>query len=538
MELSEYIKIFRRWWWVIAIAGTLSGSAAYIFSQTQAPLYQSEVKIFIGGFIQDPNPVAAEIQTGTDLAPTYANLVTVRPILESVIARLDLDTTPETLSQRIRTRIVPETSILIITITDENRVQSANIANELANELIRTGPTSLTPEEEARQNSIADQINFLFLRIESDGEILEGIEAQLLNANLSPEERNLLTQQRTDLLSQISGWQQSVADLSDTLNAIATQTNRLSVVEPAIIPQSPVAPNIPRNVFLGILLGVISTTGLVILFEYLDTRIHSVDELREKTTLPVFASISRLGGRNESYTDRMIMLSAPNSAAAEGYRTLRTNLLFGYDPSVLSRLVVTSSRPEEGKTVTSCNLAIALARAEYKTVLIDADLHRPQVHNAFNLPNNIGLGNLFEVPLHPNQLLPVELLSELMQPTQLDNLRVITSGSLPSNPAELFGLAHLKVLCDSIEQQFGVDVIIFDTPPILSLVDSLPLASNVKASVVVVVRAHRTYHEQVKQTLDRFGHVGVNVVGFVLNNVKWQTESYYYYGYSPTQLKK
>jgi non-specific protein-tyrosine kinase len=228
----------------------------------------------------------------------------------------------------------------------------------------------------------------------------------------------------------------------------------------------------------------------------------------------------------------LVTLKAPNSSPVEGYRALRTNLLYGFEEGSHKRLIVTSAQVSEGKSVTAANLAVSLARAEVNVVLIDTDLYHPQVHNILGLDNRVGLSNLFDIPMRSTQLIPTEYLSELLKLTELPYLRAITSGPLPSNPAELLGMPHVPSLCRSLEETLGVEMIIFDTPPVLSVIDTTTLASNIDASVILVIKANRTRRDGILRVLDQFTQVGVSVIGTVLNNITRQTDGYYYYYYT------
>jgi capsular exopolysaccharide synthesis family protein len=273
--------------------------------------------------------------------------------------------------------------------------------------------------------------------------------------------------------------------------------------------------------------------GTAVVFEYLDDTIRAADELQAIVSLPVLAVISRLGSRKDTYQEKLVMRTAPTSSPAEGYRTLRTNLLYGLDFEANTRLVITSARAKEGKSTTASNLAMALARAEHKTVLIDADFYRPQIHQIFELENTFGFSNLFKSQIRRDENLTVDALRHFLQPTDLENLRIITSGQTPSNPAELLGFPHAQSLCRSLEEHFGVTMIIFDTPPVMSVVDPVNLAQNVNASVLLVVMANSTRRADTMRVIERLEQVGTKVAGSVLNNVKRQAEGYYYYGYAP-----
>ncbi|NJL93374.1 MAG: polysaccharide biosynthesis tyrosine autokinase [Anaerolineae bacterium] len=451
----------------------------------------------------------------------------MRPTLQATIEALDLDLSPGTLANRVLTSITPETSILTISVEDPNRVQAALIANELANQLIFTSPTNLTPQQQIQQDLLQAEITALGEQITVARQAIQRVDQQL-DQNPSAEEAATLRDERADLLEDLSGWQQTVAELSISLSTVDSQTNTLRVVESALAPSEPINNNSLRNALLAGLLGVALAFGLALLIEYLDNSIRTTEDVRIAVELPVLGGIIRFGKRNETYAEKLITLNAAGSTAVEGYRALRTNILFGRE-NPLRRLIVTSARIAEGKTVTASNLAVALAQSGVETVLIDADLHRPQLHRVFSLDNHIGLSTLFAKPLTGQAGFTLQELYEVLQQSSQPHLRVITSGALPTSPAEWMGGKHILALCKQLEEMLGVEAIIFDCPPVLAVTDSVPLGSAVGASVLLVVEAGKTRHESLIRAVEQFRQVGVEVSGVVLNRLTARTSSYYYY---------
>jgi capsular exopolysaccharide synthesis family protein len=413
---------------------------------------------------------------------------------------------------------------------DRSSVLAADIANELANQLILNSPTNLTAEDQQRREIIESELTALGEQITQTRTEIQQIDEQL-DGTSDPQRIDALREQRGALVALISQWQQAVADLSLSLNTFSERTNTLRVVEPALVPVDPVGTGILQQTFLAILIGLAFAVGVILLLEYLDDTFRDPGEVRAALNIPLLAGIVKFGNRRENYNDKLVALKAPNSSPVEGYRALRTNLLYGFEEGSHKRIVVTSAHVSEGKSITAANLAVSLARAEINTVIVDTDLHRPQIHNIFRLDNRVGLSNLFDIPMRSAQLIPLEYLGELLKPTDLPYLRVITSGPLPSNPAELLGMPYIPSLCRSLEETLGVEMIIFDTPPVLSVVDTATLASNIDASVILVIRANRTRRDSAIRVLDQFAHVGVHVVGTVLNNITQQADGYYYYYY-------
>lgn len=530
MELRYLLQIILRWWWLFIICTAVAGGVTYINVSNEPSLYRTSTRLFIGGYTENPNPGFGEISTSTELAQTYTNLVTTRPILEATIDNLNLNIGPGALAARVSTSTLPDTSILIIAVVDSSPVLAANIANELALQLIASSPTALTPGDLERRARIEEQVNLtldeLVLMQDEVSEIDDYIEA-----NPNAPDRDVQLARRAELSEQILEAQTVVSNFNISISTFRTSTNTLRVVEPAQVPGAPIPNNAFREAILAGFIGLVAAAGLVAIYEYFDDTMRSLSDLRRATDLQVLAGVPQFGSRNASYKERLVVINSPNSSPVQAYRSMRTNLLFGSGEEAPRRLIVTSSRAGEGKTVTSGNLAAAFAEHQLLTVLIDADFYRPQVHKFFETDNRVGLSSIFRQDA-PDDLYTWDQLATIIQDTPEPNLKIITTGPRPSNPSQLFGLDHLTVLCDSLEAA-GVDMIVFDTPPVNAVVDSLAISSRTEALPVIVVEARKTHRLQLQRTIEQFAQIENYPIGIVLNNIsaRGMLYQYYYYDY-------
>jgi capsular exopolysaccharide synthesis family protein len=219
---------------------------------------------------------------------------------------------------------------------------------------------------------------------------------------------------------------------------------------------------------------------------------------------------------------RLITHFAPKSPISEAYRTLRTNIQYSKIDRHIKTVLVTSSGMGEGKSTSVANLAITFAQTGAKTLLVDTDLRRPVLHGIFSYPRNEGLTNV---------LLGRLTLEEVLKPTKIDNLFLITSGMLPPNPSELLSSQVMEKFIAEISTKF--DVALFDTPPVIAVTDAAVLATKLDGCILVV-RSGKTNREALFRSKVLLENVKANVFGILVNgvNVERIYGSYYYYYYS------
>ncbi|MFC7321867.1 CpsD/CapB family tyrosine-protein kinase [Halobacillus campisalis] len=214
---------------------------------------------------------------------------------------------------------------------------------------------------------------------------------------------------------------------------------------------------------------------------------------------------------------KIIANDNPKSPIAEQYRTVRANLQFASVDHELNTLLVTSSGPAEGKSMTAGNIAAVFAQQGKRVLLIDADLRKPTVHHSFRLNNTKGLSNF---------LVGKEVLKATTQNTNVENLEVMTSGPIPPNPSELLGSKAMSKLILEARQTY--DLLVFDTPPVLAVSDSQVLASEVDG-VMLVVRSGHTDNSSAERAKELLEQSKANILGVVLNDQEKKNSNYYYY---------
>jgi tyrosine-protein kinase Etk/Wzc len=311
-------------------------------------------------------------------------------------------------------------------------------------------------------------------------------------------------------------------------------------LETAQVVNSPVSPNRTADIMTGAAAGFGIGIGIVLLIAFIDTTIHTPEELEKSgfvmlTAIPAIRDdIFNSGGLRDDITvsgkvsPHLITQINPKSPVAEAYRSLRTGIQYASVEEPTRTILVTSSTPQEGKSTTSVNTAIVFAQSGAKTLLIDCDLRRPIIHSIFGMAKEPGLVNCLvgSVPL-----------DEAIYSTLIPNLDVLSSGSIPPNPSELLGSRRMRDLLDELRGRY--DTIVLDSPPTAAVTDAVIL-STLADITIVVVRAHKTKLEFLEKTRTELERVFVSPLGVVLNDFDvsqsygsaYKYYRYYkYYGY-------
>lgn len=290
----------------------------------------------------------------------------------------------------------------------------------------------------------------------------------------------------------------------------AAQLGNVRVIEQAELPAKPVAPILPLNLAIGLVLGLVLGFGLVLLQEQLDDTIQSAEDLEEALKLPVLGIVPWI---RSSAAQRLVMVAAPHTPAAEAYRSLRTNLRFQC-AEALRALAVSSVAPGEGKSTTVANLAVAFAQTGKRVLVVDADMRSPSVHRLFGLDNARGLSQVLQGALG---------LTDATQPVS-EYLHVLPAGPTPPNPAELLDSSAVTRLVDNVEGRY--DMVLFDTPPLLPVTDAALLATKLQG-VLLVAGVNRATAKALRQATKNLRAARVNVLATMLSGLRPEQDGYY-----------
>ncbi|MBN2117188.1 MAG: polysaccharide biosynthesis tyrosine autokinase [Anaerolineales bacterium] len=585
MEIRQYLSIARRWAWLLILGLALGTAGGYGYGNMQTPVYQTATKIMVSS---SSNAVASNpyaIYSDQQLAQTYVQLLTTQPMLDGVTEALGYPVSRGDITVQQNQQ---GSQIIKITVENSDPQKAADIANQLVqvlieqNEILQAGRYTASDEtlriqiEQVEQQiakyqtdldnvstkSVSEQLELVTAQMEPlQAEVLQlQKEIALLSPTTSQQrkaqiaEKQARLDQITPLLNlyqqiysnlvvlgnpgaNVSNDSPMVARLQSTLNlyqqiylnlinsresirlARLQNTPNVVQIEAAPVPQNPIRPQPVQNAMLAGAVGLMLAAGVVFLVEYLDDTLKTPEDVDRLLGLPLIGYIAEMQSKGK--TDAEIYVSRqPRSPVSESFRSLRTNLEFSSVDKPLRTILVTGAEAGDGKTTISANLAAIFAQGGKRVLLLDADLRRPRLHRFLGIQNRLGLTDLFRDGLD------VEAVTYQWSDSNSKTMSVITSGSLPPNPAELLGSHKMDSILAELASR--VDVLIIDSPPSL-VADAQLLAAKVDG-VLLVVQPGKTHADAARATRELLDRAGARVVGAVFNRIP-RSHGHYYGGY-------
>jgi succinoglycan biosynthesis transport protein ExoP len=510
MDIREFITPIIKWWWFILLATVVAGGSSFLATRQQPLRYQSTATLTVGSPIDDLNPTSGDLFLTQELAGFYVDMANRSNVRQDVMEALEMTWLPEIY-------VVNVDNIIDIVVVDTVPERAQAVAAELTRQLIMRSPSAQQRDLE-RQEFIDRQLGIYQTGI---------MDAQAEIASKQEEVLNLTSAREiASMQAEIGELEASLYDLEQnyTLLLSSTQqgaTNSISIIEPATLPNWPIPNNSNTTVIMAAGVGAVLAITAAFVLELLDNSIRTTEKLNKVTGLPVLAGIAEL--KEEDL--KLVTLSKPLSPTAEAYRMIRTAIQFSgiQDDTEVTNILVISATPGEGKSTTASNLAVVLAQAGYKVLLVDGDLRRPTQHQIFGLSNKRGLTSmLLQMGMDSTDEEISEILTDTLQSTQAERLQLLACGPIPPNPAELLGSMKMKRVLSIADKNF--DFVLIDSPPLLSVSEGLILSRRVDG-VVLVARA-TTNKSQIKQAAEKLREINANVIGAVLNSVKSRDEGY------------
>ncbi len=392
----------------------------------------------IGQTINNLNPDSGQIFIASQLASIYADIANREPIQVKTMEALGINWLPD-----YQARVVPNTQLIEISVTDTNPQRAQIIANELANQLMLESPTTGGTETDQRQEFIKQQLSSLQVQIQETQTKIEELQKTLVGLNSA---------------SQIANTQKQIDDLNKKLNDLRTSyagllsnsqegaLNILSVVEPANLPNHSVGTNKLLIILLAAMVGLMLAAGAAYLIEYIDRTIKTTTDVERVLNYPVIGYLSEIaetGGDGNHSNNATYVLENPDTSLAESFRLLKSNLeFFGID-SPSKTILITSPGQGNGKTTIAVNLALSMSQGDQKVVLVDADLRRPAVHSALDISVKPGLSDVIRGERTPQSVVKI---------WKKNSLEVITAGTRLPNVTEIVGSKRIGVILNDFKR--------------------------------------------------------------------------------------
>lgn len=519
IDLRIYIEILRRWWWLIVLGAVLAGAAAYIVSAWFiAPVYQASTQLLVQpSSAYGSSTSYQDVLAGQRVAATYAEIIKSATLREAVLREMGF--TEESVQYFMRygfpakmtVQQVRDTQLIEIAVESTDPKLAMEYANATAQVFIADNQNRQAARYETTEQEILAQMS----AVQED---LARLRARLPQVTDSVE--------RGQIESQIAQLQDSLSRYSSAYQGVALarlqSVDLISVVKPARLPEKPIRPRKSTNAAVAAVLGAVAVVGVVFLREMLDTSVKTPDEAQSLAQAPILGQIwyeDDIASSNG--TGQKIVIHKPLSLTAEAFRLLRTNLQFAAVDSPLRALLVTSPSPTEGKSTISLNLALALAVAGQKVIIVDADMRRPKIHRYAATDREPGLSDALVSRESDVQ-------SYLRPIGDVENVWVLPAGKMPPNPTELLGsrrMSEVLAACKEI-----ADVVIVDSPPMLAAADAVVLAGQTDG-MLLVIEPGSTVRKALGQAVEQIRQSGASLLGTVLNKVPTEGKGGYYYHY-------
>ncbi len=354
---------------------------------------------------------------------------------------------------------------------------------------------------------------------------LERVKGQMRNLTVKELEYNRLMREKE---SNQRVFEQVLLRLKEIDLSGMLKVNNIRLLDEAKTPEFAIRPRVKLNLIIGILFGLVLSLATVIILDLLDKTLKSAEDIQRFLKLPLLGIIPQVkpepellvGGRMNAAD--MYSHLRPKSSMAECIRTIRTNISFMSPGKPITKILVTSASPKEGKTTIASNLGISLSNSGLRVLVLDTDMRRPRLHKAMGMHNEYGLSNV---------IMGTMTIEEAVRDSEVENLFVMTCGPIPPNPAELIGSDEFAAVVSDLASRY--DRLIFDSPPVIAVTDAMVLTRLVDG-VILVVKCGKTLRDVALQAKKQLMDVKARVLGSIINDLDLDNKeygSYYYYYY-------
>ena len=527
MELRQYVEIVLKRWWLILATTVLATVAAFVVSTVQTPEYRSTATIEIRSGADPAEDPYYAIRNAEAIASTYVIQITSPTVIEAVVDRLQLSLYTDRVQKMLSAAQVGDSSMVEISAESISPALAQALANTAAEVFIE----QQAAQEQARFGASLTDLEGQIATLEEEIMTTRGAIANIGDVeSLTPAGRVELARLETQVSNDQTRLSVMLNSTEQFRLAMAKSGDYISIFSSGKLPTEPFAPQTLRNTALAAVVGAMIGVGTAFLLDYLDDTIRTPEDARDALGINVLGTVPDV---TEQETVGSLAATHPLTPAAEAFRNLRTSLQYASLDNPLRTVLVTSTEPNEGKSFVSSNLATAFAVAGRKVLLIEADLRRPTVHRLWDLRTEPGLTETLRTFSQAAATSTLgashrEVLSTI-HTTPVPSLYILTAGARVSTPSEMLSSQTFRKLLDALLQHF--DMLILDSPPVLTATDAAIVSTTVDGTVMVTVSGE-TRLPSAARSVDRIAGVGGKLLGVVVNRLTSRSGGYYYRYYN------
>ncbi len=613
LNLRDYLRIVRKHKFIIVFSLIVFTVGTFFYVSSKPPIYEASTTVKI----EERKTVAGLLTewiaySPGDIMETQTKIIKGFPVMKRTalkLALIDKNTPLEKvyevvgrLQSKINTRQVGNTNIIEITAKSSDATFAMELANTVAASYIEENLLEKNKQARTTRKFIEEQLESLEKRMHATEDKIKNMSKDVKDISIAPEVQNKLVQltfemtslrqkytskhpkviqlkeQIKQLESQLKGFSgreldyarlQREAEVNKKIYAMlrqkleevriteAEKVPDVSIVDPALLPTSPINTQSKITIAMGSLLGIVIGVVLAFVAENLDTSMGTIEDVESALKLPVLGVVpsivsqeykhlsflnklklrKRIKDESKEKYARLISHYHPTSPIAESFRSIKTNIMVSQSRKTI---LITSAGPQEGKTTILINLGIVFAQEGLKTLLISSDLRRPAVADSFGLDKKPGLSDVIRGTVRLEEAIrsTVDMIlgnvdvDNIVRHPGLDHIRILPAGSSSFNPAEILHSKELETTLDKLKEEF--DVILLDSPPVLPVTDVSILAPKVDGVVLCYEIGKTSRHALIRAKI-QLETVGAKILGVILNHTKPQTEALevypYYYKY-------
>lgn len=542
VQFSDYTKVLKAHKAVIITFFFVVVLIVTVASFLMKPVYRASVTLLVD--LESPNILTTTGGVALGSTNYYAykeyfqsqrEIIKSRSIIREVFNEFKLGKSKDyrkskdpiaSFLKTIKVEPIRDTRLLNLNVDNKDPKLSADIANRIAEVYVARNLAYITKSEEL--NLLKNEYLKLQTKLSEYSKIYKDKHPKMIRLK---QEIKQMSARIKDEKEYTSGYDFASSSSVDSVASgsvlMGLKANNITIQDRAEVPLIPFKPKKRLNILLAMMVGLFGGVGLSFFFEYLDDTIKGIEDV-ERIQWPFLGYISSINKGTRKVIQRDLFVHTnPKDPIAEAYRTIRTSVLFSStEEHNLKSIIIVSPGPQEGKTITLCNLGITMAHNQSRVLLVDADMRRSRLHTTFKKDNKLGLSNYLSGQAE---------FKDIVKKTEIENLSLVSSGPHPPNPSELLSSHKMKEFIDEAKEKF--DFILFDTAPMAVVTDAVILSRVVDGTIMVLEsgKTHKRILPRINQLLK---DSRARIIGVILNRASITNSDYHYHAYYYGRMKQ